>query len=136
MQRLMIVLLCGFATTVVAPPASAGDSTGIALITSTAVTAGIIAVGGVTTTAAVLGSAPGRKQRLSAYLRENEPSVHHAFALGAGEAITEIASILDVPHADRPAFAAALRADRKPLLVAAYRDADVNPMLRLAASYL
>lgn len=50
--------------------------------------------------------------KIVTYLEEHEASVRDGLALGGGEAIEDLAELCGVPHAQRPEFAARLRARR------------------------
>lgn len=119
---LLLVTACCVArsTPAAAQLLATDDQPGLILMTTT--TSSAIAVGVVMLTVVNTRKDP---TVLRQYLRQNEPAVRSAFALGGGPAVADLAMLFDVPQRRSTAFGRLLRRHRVALSHAAYADADV-----------
>lgn len=96
--------------------------------TSSAIVAGIIMLTVVNTK-----KDPTVMQR---YLRENEPAVRAALAIGGGDAIADLAEFFDIAESGHARFAKMLRRHRALLLTAAYERRDAHEFTKLVDAAL
>lgn len=73
---------------------------------------------------------------MNRYLRQNEPAVRAAFAIGGGSVIDDLAGFFELDPARVGEFAALLRRHRKALCKAAYDDRDLVLFATLVQSAL
>ena len=92
-----------------------------------------------TTTAVVAGaivltvvSIKKEPKTLALYLQANEPAVRAALALGAGDALDDLASLLGLPADLRHRLGPALRSRRRELTTAAFETRDAARFREIA----
>ena len=102
------------AAVLIAPStAFAGETQSFTWLSTTLLAGGALTVGGAVTTVVVVVAHESRKNALNQYLKQNEVAVRAATTLGGGEALNDIAMLLEVPAERRSQFARDVRRHRR-----------------------